>query len=301
MDRLLLRKRIGPRRRMSARRLRPGAFAALCLLACLCLALPALAAESEPGPGPGPTSCTIVMAKRDGLTLVGNNEDFNDRRTVILFRPAAGTSHGAVFFGFSDGYVQGGMNDAGLFVDGNALEPTGWEPEAGKPTWERDTIKQLLLGCADCAEVEAFFLKHNVPELGAARFPVADRSGASMVVEYAEGKVRFVRSGTWYLIATNFLATTVRGGFYPCARYRLADRMLTFSDRLDISLVEEILQRTHQEGDSLTVYSNIYDLQKGTVRVYNLRNFYNPASFSLEEELAKGYRRMPLSSLFAGH
>ncbi len=101
-------------------------------------------------------------------------------------------------FGYDDMPVQGGMNDQGLFIDGNSPAPTGWKPDAGKPAFRGSVLMVLLGTCATCQDVKEFFGKLNVPALERARIPVADRSGASMVVEYGQGRVQFIRSDTWY-------------------------------------------------------------------------------------------------------
>jgi hypothetical protein len=242
--------------------------------------------------------CTIVMAARNGLVLVGNNEDRNHPKTIVTFLPATSGYYGRIVFGFDDGPVQGGMNDQGLFIDGNALAPTGWKPDPSKPTF-RGNVMMIILGtCATCDEVKAFFEKSNFYALERARFPVADRSGASMVVEYGQGRVQFVRSSTWYQIATNFVMSNVSDGNYPCWRYRAADKILSEAKELNRDLVRDVLEKTHLEGESLTVYSNIYDLKNGLIYLYNLRNFQEAMIFNLAEELKKGERRVELSSLF---
>jgi hypothetical protein len=190
------------------------------------------------------------------------------------------------------------MNDQGLFIDGNALAPTGWKPDPGKPTFNGSVMMVILGTCATCEDVQAFFEKSNFPALERARFPVADRSGASMVVEYGQGRVQFVRSDAWYQIATNFVMSNVTDGNYPCWRYRAADKMLSGAISLSVDLIREVLEKTHQEGGGLTVYSNIYDLKKGLISVYNLRNFKEAVVLNLAEELKKGERRIELPSLF---
>jgi hypothetical protein len=85
------------------------------------------AAPVFPAPNAGPFGCTIVMASRDGLVLAGNNEDRNHPHTIVTFVPASGRYFGRVVFGYDDGFAQGGMNDQGLFIDGNALKPTDWK------------------------------------------------------------------------------------------------------------------------------------------------------------------------------
>ncbi len=136
----------------------------------------------------GPESCTIVMAARDGLVLAGNNEDRDHPRTIVTFVPATKDYYGRIVFGYDDAPVQGGMNDQGLFIDGNALRPTGWRPDPAKPTMPVSVMTTILATCATCTDVEALFEKWNVTGLAQARFPVADRTGASMVVEYGRGR-----------------------------------------------------------------------------------------------------------------
>ncbi len=246
----------------------------------------------------GPYGCTIVMAARNGLVLAGNNEDRNHPKTIVTFIPASGAYFGRVVFGYDDAFVQGGMNDQGLFIDGNALAPTGWTPDPDKPTFQGMTMMVILATCATCDDVKAFFEKSNFPVLGQARFPVADRTGASMVVEYGQGRVQFVRSDAWYQIATNFVMSNVKDGNYPCRRYRAADKIMSGAKELSVDLIRDVLEKTHQEGNSLTVYSNIYDLKRGTIYVYNLRNFEEVVVMNLAEELKKGQRRIDLPSLF---
>jgi len=242
--------------------------------------------------------CTIVMAARGGLVLVGNNEDRDHLQTTVTFVPATQKYYGRIVFGYDDAPVQGGMNDQGLLIDANALAPTGWKPDSSKPTYPLNVMMGVLATCATCEDVRALFEKYNVPALGRARFPVADRSGASMVVEYGQGKVQFVRSTTWYQIATNFVMSNVKDGNYPCWRYMTADKILSESKELSVELIRKVLDETHQEGRALTVYSNIYDLKKGIVHIYNLWDFNEVVVMNLSEELKKGQRQLELPSLF---
>ncbi len=243
-------------------------------------------------------NCTIVMTAKDGLVLAGNNEDRNHPETKVTFIPATEKYHGRIMFGFDDSPVQGGMNDKGLFMDGNRVSPTNWQPEPGKPTLRGSVILFLLGTCATCDEVIIFFESHNIPSLERARFPIADRTGASMVVEYGQGKTQFITSDTWYLISTNFIMSNIKDNNYPCWRYRTADKILSDADELNMALIRKVLEETSQEMGSLTVYSNIYDLKKGIIYLYNMRNFDEVAVMDLADELDKGQRQIDLSSLF---
>lgn len=239
--------------------------------------------------------CTIIMAARNGLVLAGNNEDRDHPETIVSFVPASEKYYGRIIFGYDDSPIQGGMNDQGLFIDGNSLPSTGWQPDPGKPTF-RGIVMMVILGtCATCEDVRVFFEKYNFPVLEKARFPVADRSGASMVVEYGQGGTQFVTSHTWYQIATNFVMSNVKDSNYPCSRYRTADKILSKANKLNLELIRKTLDET---GWSHTVYSNIYDLKKGIVYIYNRRNFDEVVVMDLAEELKKGQRRIDLPSMF---
>ncbi|MGD2073073.1 MAG: tetratricopeptide repeat protein, partial [Candidatus Thorarchaeota archaeon] len=241
--------------------------------------------------------CTIVMVAKGNIVLAGNNEDWRNPKTKIWFVPASNGEYGRVCVGFDNMFVQGGMNDQGLFIDANALSPTGWEPMEGKPTFPGD-LDTILAKCATVEEAIAFCDKYNFPGLARARFPIADRTGASVVIEYGQGKVQYVRKTGVYQIATNFVISNVKGGRIFCTRYRVADKMLKNAEDVSLDLVRAVLSATHQEGQYPTVYSNICDLRKGILYLYNFHNFEEVIQFNLEEELKKGRKVYDIPSLF---
>ena len=241
--------------------------------------------------------CTIVMVAKGKIVLAGNNEDWRNPKTKIWFTPASNGEYGRVCVGFDNLFAQGGMNDQGLFIDANALSPTGWEPTEGKPTFE-GSLDTILAKCATVEEAIAFLDEYNFPGLAQARFPIADRTGASVVIEYGKGKVQYVRKTGIYQIATNFVITNVKEGLYPCTRYRVADKMLKNTEDVSLELVRAVLSATHQEGQYPTVYSNICDLKNGILYLYNFHNFEEVVQFNLEEELKKGKKFYDIPSLF---
>ena len=245
-------------------------------------------------------ACTIVMASKDGLVLAGNNEDWKDPFTSIWFIPGSEKEYGRVCVGFGNSAQnpQGGMNERGVFIDANALSPTGWKAEEGKPAFSGQLMDYILAHCANVDEAIAFFKKYNFPALERAKFPVADASGASIVVEWGQGKLQIIRDSDWYQISTNFVQTNFKPEDYPCNRYKLADQIFKKSGKLTIGVIREILSATHAEGDYPTNYSNICDLKNGIVYLYNFHNFEDVVTINLKEELKKGRRIHEISSLF---
>lgn len=244
-------------------------------------------------------SCTIVMAAKDGKVLAGNNEDWRNPNTKVWFIPAAKGEYGRICLGFDDGYAQGGMNDQGVFIDINALSPTGWQPAAGKPYFRGDIVDNILAECATVKDAITFFKKYNVPGLARWRAPIADKTGASVVIEWAKGRVQFVRKTGVYQVSTNFVITNFDEGAYPCSRYHIADKMFKKAKEISIDLIRAILSATHSEGRYPTLYSNICDLKRGEIYIYNFHHFEEVVTFNLAEELKKGKKTYDLPSLFS--
>jgi hypothetical protein len=243
--------------------------------------------------------CTIVMVSKGNLVLVGNNEDWKNPKTKMWFIPAENNEYGRVCFGFDDMFAQGGMNDQGLFIDANALGPTGWKTEEGKPSFRGEIMDRILATCATIEDAIAFFEKYNISSLRRARFPIADKSGASMVVEWAEGRVQYVKKKETYQIATNFVMTNIKNEDYPCRRYRTAMKMFEDEEKVSIDLIRDILSATHAEGQYATRYSNIYNLKTGDVYIYFSHDFDNVKKINLKTELEKGRRTYDLPSFFS--
>jgi hypothetical protein len=242
--------------------------------------------------------CTMIMAAKNGQVYSGNNEDHLDIASQVTFLPAAEGTLGCIFFGFRDGFPQGGMNERGLFIDGNAVASTGWKPQEGKPYNFVQVILKVLLTCATVEDARKVFEEHNVPSLLRARFPVSDASGASLVVEYAQGRVQFVREKEWFQVSTNFLRTDHPGNEVPCRRFRIARDFLAQEPQLSLAVIRRTLALTHSEGESPTVYSYICDQKRLRIHIYYYHDFDREIVLDLPGELAQGKRVQKLADLF---
>jgi tetratricopeptide (TPR) repeat protein len=245
--------------------------------------------------------CTIVTISKNGEIWAGNNEDFLEPRTKIWFFPATKDKYGRVYVGF-DRYLmpyQGGMNEAGLFLDMNAVNPTGWQPDPNKPIFNGCIIDHMLSFCATVEEVVDFFRHNNVP-LDNVRVPVADANGHSVIIEWAHDEIQFVYKQGDYQISTNYVQSNyARLEDYPCQRYKIADKILKNADQADVNIVRAVLSATHFEFLAQTLYSNICDLKRKRIYLYHFHNFEEVVVFNLNEELKKGEAAYPIPSLFS--
>ena len=250
--------------------------------------------------------CTIVTMAKNGIVLAGNNEDYNEPRTKIWFVPASTEAYGRVYVGFDHAPIhdrfQGGMNDQGLFMDMNAVPPTGWHEEPGKASFQGDLVEQILSHYATVDEVVEFFHRHNVPDLNILRVPVADSQGNSVIVEWGkgQGQLQCLHKEGCYQISTNFIQSDYEDPEeYPCPRYKIADRLLGNANTPSVDLIRSVLSATHSEHISPTLYSNICDLKEQRIYLYFFHNFEEEVVFDLGTELQKGKAEYPLHSLFA--
>ncbi len=243
--------------------------------------------------------CTFFMCEKNGVVLAGNNEDWQDPNTKMWFIPAEGGSYGRVYFGFGNGFPQGGMNDQGLFFDGAA---TPNQEVVGRPQEKQfsgNIVEHIMETCATVEEVITVFESYDVPQFfSRAQLQFADALGDSMIIEgrTIHRKEPAGPDGS-HQITTNFYQSKVNLAVPPCDRYRMARTMLS-KEEPSVDLVRRVLKATHQEGEFSTVYSNVYDLTNATIYLYHFHDFENAVVIHLDDELAKGRHEVELEALF---
>ena len=258
------------------------------------------------------SACTIFMISDGKVVLVGNNEDWSDPNGKVRFVPSSEGRHGIVYFGHSNGFAQGGMNDQGLFFDYAATSRLKVTRSTDKPRAASGFLMDKVM--AECATVEeaiAVFDAHNLSFMEKHQTLICDKNGDSAIIEGDEiirKKGRFQVVTNFYQSKTNskgFLnsrSNLFRSNTHPtsirCPRYKTATAMLAKLNQPSVEGVRDVLSAVHQEGKYSTQYSNVYDLTHGVVYTYHFHNFANVVRFDLKEELAKGAHTIDLPSLF---
>lgn len=252
-------------------------------------------------PAPPNIGCTIVMVSDSVNKIAGSNEDSNFPLTLIWFTPGTDGSYSRVCLGYRMIFksIQGGMNEKGLFIDGNSLGPQGWKRDDSKGEFTGMLIDHILATCADIEDVKEFFENYNVQVLNNARIPVMDKSGESMIIEWYDGRVVFLQNEFPYQVSTNFIESKYLDSEKPCWRYNRAMEMRNGSSEASIEFVRDVLNATHVEDKlSTTVYSFICDLENGDIYVYNYHDFTSHIKYNLEEEIGKGTGEQFLGNIF---
>ena len=248
------------------------------------------------------SSCTIFTAAIGDTVLYGNNEDYPLSGTFIWLMPAQEvqlpsetiTIYGSIFFGFDgndnavDGYPQGGMNDQGLCCDGNGLPEAPLNPHPERDTPYTYPFYQILWECGTVNDTIAWFESHYLGTSLPGQFHFADATGDAVVVSAgSDGELAYTRIGNEsYLVSTNFNLANPSNGNYPCNRYITACSLLdeiSSENMLTIETCRTILEAVHQE--SITAYSNIFNLLTHKIYIYQNHDFSAVAEFNLDEEL----------------
>jgi Acyl-coenzyme A:6-aminopenicillanic acid acyl-transferase len=180
-----------------------------------------------------------------------------------------------------------GMNERGLAVGMMAVPHSEGGDDAGMPTLDDlEAIRLLLDYAADVDQAIELLGQYNVDWGGgpAIHYLLADAAGNSAVVEFIGGKPQVFRSRHSWQISTNFLFAEVpldKAGV-ECWRYKTADATLGQSDGvLSAEAAMELLRHVSQTGTTGTIWSVVYNLSTGQVRVVMDRDYDQVYSFQL--------------------
>jgi Acyl-coenzyme A:6-aminopenicillanic acid acyl-transferase len=244
-------------------------------------------------------SCTIFSVEDNGAVYAGNNEDWKNNKTYIWFVPGNDGSYGAVYFGFNNGYPQGGMNEKGLFFDWAAL-PSRKEADFGpeKPMFGKIITLEIMEKCATVDQALKYFTDYHYSPLKSSHILIADGNGDSAIVELGKNGLEIIRKNKKYQVITNFYTTDPNYKMKDaCPRYQKAEDLL---DGIDLSEknIRNILQQTQQYGPFPTQYSYILDLKDKKILLFNSHDFKTPVTFDLNEELKTKKHAYRISSLF---
>ena len=82
---------------------------------------------------------------------------------------------------------------------------------------------------------------------------IVDKNGNSVIIEFGEKDVAFIRKNNNYQVMTNFPNTeTLNARWYNCYRYKTAESMLASDGEISTDLFRTICNAVHQEGSSPT-------------------------------------------------
>lgn len=249
---------------------------------------------------PAAYGCFIMFLTDGKNIMIANHEDWYARDAEVTFVPGSGSKMGLLYFDFkSEGTPQGGMNEAGLFFDGTRTPNAPYADNNKKPSCNCYIWKKILEECTNVEQAIGYVEKYNIPEIEDVHIMFADRKGNSAIIGVYDNKLQIHKRNGNYQLVTNFNLTNPSYGGEPvCTRFAAADSLLRIDSSATIPNIEKILSHTDQQ--SLTVYSNIYNLTTGDVYIYSVytrNNFTKKVKLNLMSELKKGRHSVPIKTL----
>jgi len=243
-------------------------------------------------------ACTIFSAKdKNGNVWFGNNEDasFSFKNYINVFPKTKKIKFG--YYTLSrdkpengeNSQIAGGMNEAGLMYDFNALELYPVKDMYLKkefPNGDNAILSYILANFETVEEVVSFFQKYWF-QFGfrSAQMYLADRFGHFAIISPTGSRILTndnFQISTNYDICSNADSTT-------CWRYPLAQSILK-THQPSLEVFTDICKKTAQGRH--TIYSSVSNLKTGEISFYfagDYRNSYQTNIHGLLEEGRKSY------------
>jgi hypothetical protein len=225
--------------------------------------------------------------------------------------PASEGKYGRIYLGAEGGQGIGtfnnttGMNDQVLWYgatslyDGEALPVRNdIKNYYNKPTLDVDLVQRVMEVCSTVDEVIEYFTRYYYPVWNGHDLFV-DRNGNSVIIEFGEKDVVFIRRSGDHQVMTNFPnVDTLNARWYNCYRYKMADRMLAEAQNISTDLFRSVCDAVHLGGKNPTSLSTVYDVATGDLYVYYFHNYEEVLVFNVHDELAKGEKYYILPDYF---
>ena len=239
-------------------------------------------------------ACTgFVISSGDPDTVIAaKNEDYRDPDTVMEFvQPMDGTM-GYVLFGYADSDIapQGGMNQAGLVFDSFTVD----EGDNIHTVETRNSIcRKILSSCATVEEAREI-LKGDRSYLEYDQWLISDASGNAILVDHKAPPYDKVTSS---MVVTNFRYSDIETERKKCLRFQIAERMLRKDQTPSVENARRILSATHEDLDSPTQYSVIYEPAHARFHLYYFHNFEEELVIDLKN-IQLYNKKIPIPDLF---
>ncbi len=252
--------------------------------------------------------CSIISLAENNTIYVAGNLDAPNPNSKMWVVPAENDLYARICFGFDKEFkiAENGINEHGLFVDLNSVDKTNWKPDPSKPDWEEwegwfgtGVPDGILAKCRNVDEALEIFDQYNLLTFANVKYHLADKTGKSVILEWADNQMKVIPRESDYLISTNFISSNIDPENYPCYRYKMAQRILNDNSNLNpFDKLKLILSSTSMEYNSPTQVSIIADLNEPYLTVYFYHNFEEPVELNLQYLFESGRQNFVLSELF---
>jgi len=272
-------------------------------------ALLALSLLLSPTTLPACSSVAIVM---NGKVMLGNHNDNTFKLNMLLHvTPNRDGLFGRICVSMETvpGWIPMGMkcvNEMGLAITHANVPKSDTPYDPDKPQFQHNFLEKIVSECTTVKQAVSLVRAYSLPPgpHGAhVHLMLADATGDTAIVEWAEGEVKVIpRSGPTQIM-TNTLISKPSPTEGPNSRLHRGERMLAEVKEASLSsmvaVLKEISIHALYKGDEVgSVETAVFDLTGRKVHLFYKRDFDHPLTLDLYEEIAKGPRTVEFKTLF---
>lgn len=215
------------------------------------------------------SGCTIFAARKNQLLLFGNNEAWISDSTKMWFLSGEPSKYNRAFWGFNNGWTQGGINEKGLFYDWVSGYPAKWINDPNKPFFAGNLFERILEKASNVDEAMLYIRKYNESGFSVGRCLLADPNKA-VILKWENG----------------FLEITEMTDDVLCLGYQDGQVAKSLKDEpiLTPASAGKILNQNRQYGNPETKYSLVINPATLEISVFDFRKSEEATELSLNKE-----------------
>jgi hypothetical protein len=253
-------------------------------------------------------ACSAVTLAMDGKIVLGSNNDNQGVHKLIVTPPRDGL-FGRICIardvepGWSP-FALRCMNDQGVALTAASVAETKTPYDPDKPHFRYNFIERIVAEAASVKQVLAMVKAYTLPEQHGVNvhIMVADRTGASAVIEWVDDELRIVpREGPFQVMTNYFLSKPDPYAGRP-TRMARGTRLAAEAKEASVAVVATVLKEmsVHAMVKGKEVGTNesvAWDLTGRRVVVFYKRDFDHPLVLDMDTEMAKEARAVELDKL----
>lgn len=143
------------------------------------------------------SACTIFQVNGHNINYFASNEDWIFVDPVINVVPGNENNYSYFVFGWESHlpyYPQGGVNEHGICLDWATVSPQRFKEDPKRKQLDENIMYKILKECKNIEEVIGLVKSYNCSHLAQEHLLVADRHGASCVIEWSGSDYVFLRN-----------------------------------------------------------------------------------------------------------
>lgn len=242
-------------------------------------------------------ACTMYKITKNGITIVGNNEDWLSPNSQFWFEEAHNDAYGVMYMGQLNNFAQGAINEAGLVFDGFANPELAIENTEGKIEIPiGDAIRNIMQTMRTVEEVKSYIETINLSSLSSSQIVFVDTSGTYLIVE---GDALIIGEESEKAFSNFYYSQITSEDDVTLPTFKKGREFLTATQgESSLEYCGEVMKNLSSSDLFSTQYSTVYNLNTLTIRVYLYHDYTQFIDLDLKEELKKGNHKMMIVDLF---